>query len=70
MFSTKILNYIAFCAVVPEVCYAEEIRDQFPGDVWIYLCNSNSEDWRFVRNNRRISLIGVMFILYDRRISN
>jgi len=34
--STKILNYIAFCAVVPKVCYAEEIRDKFPGDLWTH----------------------------------
>jgi len=57
---------MAFCAVVPKVCYAEEIRDQFPGDLRIHLCNNNFEVWRFVKNKRRISLIGDMFILYDR----
>jgi len=66
MFSTKILNYITFCAVVPKVCYAEEIRDQLPGDLWTHLCNSNFEVWCFVKNNRRMCLIGDMFSLYDR----
>jgi hypothetical protein len=42
---SKDIKSIAFRAVVPKVSYAEEIRDQFPGDMWIRLCNGDFEVW-------------------------
>jgi len=47
-------------------CGPQGMRDKFPRNSWIHLCNGYIKGWCFIKNNRGNSLIGDVFISYDR----